>query len=234
MSIPLVKVPRYQMTLPFTKKVVDYRPFLVKEEKLLIMAKDSGDREMIIRTVGDVVRDCTEGVVDADTSPMFDVQYAFLAIRGKSVGEEIEYFLVCGKCGHRTTAVTRIDDFKLIVNESHSPNVPIDEEVRLLMKYPTLHHFNIMFGETENDENVDAIVIDCVDSIITKDEVIKTKADNRQDVQTFIEGLLPTQYDKVESFFATMPLLQCSKEYQCERCGTDNDVAIGGINNFFV
>lgn len=235
MSIPLVKVPRYQMTLPLTKQVVDFRPFLVKEEKLLIMAKDSGDREMIIRTVGDVVRDCTDGKVDADTSPMFDVQYAFLAIRGKSVGEEIEYFLVCGKCGHRSTAITKIDDFKLVVNESHTHNIAIDEEVRLTMKYPTLHHFNRLFGETENEEaNVDAIVIDCIDSMITPDEVIKVKSDNHVDVQVFLDGLLPTQYDKIESFFVTMPMLQCSKEYSCDRCGVENIVIIGGINNFFV
>jgi len=235
MSIPLVKVPRYQMTLPLTGEVIDYRPFLVKEEKLLIMAKDSGDRQMIIRTVGDIVRDCTDGKVDATIHPMFHVEYAFLEIRGKSVGEEIEYYLVCGKCGHKTTTYTKVDDFKLLTHEGHTNNVVVNEEIRLTMKYPTFEDFVTLFGDKEEDlPNVDAVVAKCVDTMITKDEVIKVTRDNRGEMKDFIDNMLPEQYTKLEQFFATMPVLQCEKEYTCDRCGTDNVVNIGGINNFFV
>ncbi len=235
MSIPLIKVPRYQMTLPSTGETVNYRPFLVKEEKLLIMAKDSGDKQMIIRTVGDIVRDCTDGKVDVDTSPMFDVQYAFLAIRGKSVGEDLEYFLVCGKCALKTQTFTKVEDFKLVKTEGHSPIVVVDEETRLTMKYPTFTHFNKLFGESEEgDKNVDDIVAECVESLVTKEEVIKITKDNLGDMEAFIDGMLPSQYDRLEKFFDTMPMFQCTKEYQCARCGADNVVHIGGINNFFV
>lgn len=235
MSIPLIKVPRYQMILPFTGEVIDYRPFLVKEEKLLIMAKDSGDKNMIIRTVGDVVRDCTDGKVDAHIHPMFHVEYAFLEIRGKSVGEEIEYYLVCGKCGHKKTTFTNVGDFKLLEHENHSNNVVINEEVRLLMKYPTFENFVELFGDNEDSSpNVDAVVAKCVDTMITADEVIKITADNIGEMRDFLDNLLPEQYNKLEHFFSTMPVLQCEKDYTCDRCGTENVVNIGGINNFFV
>lgn len=235
MSIPLVKVPRYQMTLPFSGEVVDYRPFLVKEEKLLVMAKDSGDKGLIIRTVGDIVRDCTDGKVDSSVSPMFDVQYAFLALRGKSVGEDIEYFLVCGKCGFKTTALTKSEEFKLIQTAGHSNTVIVDDEIRLTMKYPTFDHFMKIFGETEDGQiDVDGVVDECVDTMITREEVIKITKDNIGDLRAFIDSMLPAQYDRLEKFFETMPVFQCSKEYQCERCGTNNVVNIGGINNFFV
>ena len=235
MSIPLIKVPRYQMILPSTGEVIDYRPFLVKEEKLLIIAKDSGDKDMIIRTVGDVVRDCTDGKVDADMSPMFDVQYAFLSIRGKSVGEEIEYFLLCGKCALKTPTLTKIDDFQLKRVEGHSNTVVVNEEIRLTMKYPTFDLFSKIYGDSEEEAaNIDEAVSKCVDTMVTKDEVIKITKDNIQDMRDFIDGMLPVQYDRLERFFETMPVLQCSKEYQCGRCGADNVVIIGGINNFFV
>lgn len=235
MSIPLIKVPRYQMTLPFTGEVVNYRPFLVKEEKLLVMAKDSGDKAMILRTVGDIVRDCTDGKVDIDTSPMFDVQFAFLSIRGKSVGEEIEYFLVCANCALKTPSLTKVSDFQLVQDAGHNNIVTIDEETCLTMKYPTFAHFNVLFGETEEENGVvDSIVAECVDSMVTKEEVIKITKDNVEDLQAFIDGLLPTQYDRIEKFFDTMPIFQCVKEYQCDKCGTNNVVTIGGISNFFV
>jgi hypothetical protein len=223
------------MTLPFTGEVVDFRPFLVKEEKLLVMAKDSGDRQMIIRTVGDIVRDCTDGKVDANIHPMFHVEYAFLEIRGKSVGEEIEYFLVCGKCGHKTTTFTKVEEFKLLKHEGHTNNVVVNEEIRLTMKYPTFEDFVLLFGDTEEDSpHVDAVVARCVDTMITKDEVIKITRDNRGEIQEFIDNMLPEQYSRIEQFFATMPVLQCEKEFTCEKCGTDNEVNIGGISNFFV
>ena len=235
MSIPLVKVPRYQMTLPFSGEVVDYRPFLVKEEKLLVMAKDSGDKGLIIRTVGDIVRDCTDGKVDSNVSPMFDVQYAFLQLRGKSVGEDIEYFLVCGKCGFKSTTLTKSDEFKLIQTAGHSNTVMVDENIRLRMKYPTFDHFLKLFGESEDDEaNIDAVVEECVDTMVTEEEVIKMTVDNRGDLRKFIDSMLPAQYDRLERLFDTMPMFQCNKEYQCEKCGTNNIVNIGGINNFFV
>jgi hypothetical protein len=223
------------MTLPFTGEVVDYRPFLVKEEKLLIMAKDSGDRQMIIRTVGDIVRDCTDGKVDANIHPMFHVEYAFLEIRGKSVGEEIEYYLVCGKCGHKSTTFTKVDDFKLLKQEDHTNTVMVNEEIRLTMKYPTFEHFVKLFGDTEESSpNVEAVVAECVDTMITKDEVIKMTRDNVEEMKDFIDNMLPEQYSRLEQFFSTMPVLQCEKEYTCDRCGTENVVNIGGINNFFV
>lgn len=235
MPIPLVKVPRYQMTLPLSGEVVDYRPFLVKEEKLLVMAKDSGDKGLIIRTVGDIVRDCTDGKVDSKVASMFDVQYAFLALRGKSVGEEIEYFLVCGKCGFKTTSLTRSDEFKLIQTAGHSNIVVVDESIRLTMKYPTFEHFLKLFGETESGEpDIDGVVEECVDTMVTEEEVIKITKDNIWDLGKFIGSMLPAQYDRLEKFFETMPVFQCSKEYQCERCGTNNIVNIGGVNNFFV
>lgn len=233
MPIPLIKVPRFTMILPFSGKEVEYRPFLVKEEKVLLMAKDSEDHDLIVKTVGDIVRDCTDGVVDANRDPMFDVQYAFLQIRGKSVGEDIEFYLICGECAHKVTTITSVNDFTLLKQFGHSNIIDLDGNTKLTMKYPTFAHFRRLFELTETEQIYD-VVADCIDTMVTDEEVIKIDKNNHMEVRAFLDNLLPEQYEKIENFFTTMPVLQYYKEYVCEKCERVNAITINGINNFFV
>lgn len=221
------------MTMPFSEQVVSYRPFLVKEEKILLMAKDSDDTDNIINTISDIVRDCTDGAVDPDTSSMIDAQYAYLQIRGKSIGEAIEYYLVCGKCSFKTPTTTNVNDFQLQRQIGHSNVVVLDASMKLTMKYPTLHHFRKLFS-TNDDSLIYDVIAECIESMTTDEEVTIIDKNNRIEIRAFLENLLPDQFKRIEQFFTTMPILQFSKEYVCSKCNEPNTVNINGIKNFFV
>lgn len=233
MTIPLIKVPRYKMTLPFSKEVVEYRPFLVKEEKILIMAKESQDANTIIEAMGDVVRDCTGGKIDVNNDPMFDVQYAFLQIRGKSIGEEIEYFLRCGKCDNKTTTSTNVNDFTLQTHLGHSNVIKLDHTTTVTMRYPTFNHFIKLFDNDEELRNIYEVVAECIKTIVTDEEVTEVKKEDKKEMVQFVDNLLPEQFERLEQFFTTIPILQYTATYVCGECGETNHVRVDGINNFF-
>jgi len=227
----MIKVPKFKMTLPYTKQEIEFRPFVVKEEKLLIMANDSSDYESALSAMGDIVSNCTFGALDIDKTPMFDVQHAFLQIRGKSIGEEIDFFLICGTCKEKRETKIRVDEFKLLTQPGHSCDITLSEGYVVKMKHPTFRHFAKLY-ETDDDESVYDVVAECIEEISTPEETFMNTGRNISELREFVDNLTPEQFAKMETFFDTMPVLEHTIEYQC-KCGADNTITINGISNFF-
>jgi hypothetical protein len=232
MPIPVIAVPRYTTTLPFTKKDVTFRPYLVKEEKLLIMANEANDQEFLIRTIGDVVRDCTAGVIDITKDAMFDVQHVFLQIRGKSQGETVQFISTCPACNAQYPSSMHVNDFALKTTPGHTNVIALSDDHKVQMRYPTFNHFLRLYSDDAKDSDIFEVVAECIDKIFTDEEVFVNTPEEKESVLEFIEMLTPEQFDRLESFFATMPILQYSQTFTCE-CGQKNTVVIDGIHNFF-
>lgn len=232
MTIPMIKVPTFTMTLPFSKDEVKFRPYVVREEKLLIMAAESQEQSTIVNQVGDIVKECTFGKIDIASAPMFDVQHAFLQIRGKSVGETFELYLICGSCEHKTPTNIHSDSFVLQTTEGHTNKLALADGFTVVMRYPTISHYGSLFGSTD-DSDVFDVIAECVESIYTQDEMFTNTGDNKKDIVAFLGDLTPEQFEIIESFFLTMPVLKTSIEFTCTGCGKENVVHVDGINNFF-
>jgi hypothetical protein len=230
MSIPQIRVPSFDLTLPVNHRKIKYRPFLVKEEKILIMASESEGYEDLINAVGDVVRSCTFGAVDADTDPLFEVQHAFLHIRGKSIGETIDFGLICGECNHQLPATVNVDEFTVRTTQGHTPKIDLGNGMGILMRYPTFRHFKILHDSVDS-EDVYRVVGECIREIYTDEEV--TPAGDSDEMLEFVYSMTPAQMAEVQVFFATMPVLEKPIEFSCPQCNTVNEVVVDGINHFF-
>lgn len=233
MSIPMIKVPSYVMKLPFTHKEVKYRPYVVREEKLLIIANESDDIKIVMDTLGDIIKSCTFNELDIDTAPLFDVQHAFLQIRGKSIGENIEFNCICGECEARLPVNITVNDFSLKQTPGHSNKIQLDDNFHVIMKYPAFNHFVKLYVDDENENDVNGVIAECIESIYTKDEVFTRETTTVAEFREFIENLTLPQFEKLENFFVTMPILEKIIEYECKECNKQNKVSIDGITNFF-
>lgn len=235
MSIPVVKVPTFTMTLPLTGEVVSYRPFLVKEEKLLIMANEDGNIKEITNAVTQLVKDCTSDVMKPDTHSMFDIQYAFLQIRGKSISEEIPFYLICENegCGYKTETSVRIDQFQFRENPEHTNTIDLGVGIKVIMRYPSFEKYGLLYDRVEDDAVFD-VVASCIEKIVTEDEVyVNENKDTLAEVRGFLDSITPEQFSKLEVFFTTMPILEYVHPYTCKGCGIKNSVTIDGVRNFF-
>jgi hypothetical protein len=230
-NIPAVKIPTFDMTVPITGEKIKFRPFVVKEEKLLIMAAEADGYDDAMRAVKDVVLSCTFDKINADVEPLFVVQYAFLQIRGKSIGELIDFNLVCGTCKHETPHQLHIDDMKVETTEGHTNVVELGEGMTVTMRYPTFAHYTKFFGSGALDE-IFSVVAECIDTITTEEESYTNDGSDIPNLVGFLNDLTAAQFDKIETFFATMPVVRHTINYKC-KCGEKNQVVIDGITNFF-
>lgn len=232
MNIPMVKVPTYTMTLPYSKKEVKFRPYVVKEEKILIMARESDDNNSMLQAVGDIVRECTFGAIDIEKDPMFDIQYAFLQIRGKSIGEKFDFNCTCGECSVTIPVSVDVSEFVLSVTPGHTNKVELDENFKVILKYPTIKSFIKLYFD--NDENaIYEVVADCIETIYTNDEVYQNDGTDKKMFFDFLENLTVQQFEKLEKFFITMPIIQKDITFDCPKCSAKNRTLINGISNFF-
>lgn len=232
MNIPMVKVPTYTMTLPFSKTEVKFRPYVVKEEKILIMARESDNNESMIQAVGDIVRECTFGAVDIEKAPMFDVQYAFLQIRGKSIGEKFDFNVTCGGCKKVIPISVGVDEFTLAITPGHVNKIQLDENFTIVMKYPSIKSFIKLYFD-DNEQAIYDVVADCIETIYTDDEVYQNDGTDRKMFLDFLENLTVQQFEMLERFFITMPILQKDITFECPHCSEKNRTLINGVSNFF-
>lgn len=235
MSILTNRAPRYHMTLPVTGEKIEFRPYLVKEEKNLILAKESEDIDNIVTSVKDIIRECTFGSIDVEIAPLFIMQYAFLQIRAKSVGEQFEFSTICGSCDHSLLSTINISDFKVIETPGHTTKITLGDGRFVTMRYPSMENFMWLF---ENDEKGQIqstfdIIADCI--VAVSDEVTHlTRADlTKQDLEQFVDELTPEQFEGFVKFITTMPVLRYATEFDCPSCNTTNQFTIDGINHFF-
>lgn len=230
--LPKFAIPQYTLTLPSSGATVSYRPFTMREQKLLLLALESEREIEMLQAVHTIVDACTEGKLNAATSPMFDIQYSYLQIRAKSVGEIQDFLLICGECGFKKQHT--LDLTKIVVDTlpGHTKKISLSDSMGVIMRYPTIEHLNVLL--TNDREQVYQIVASCIESIYDGDEVYPTDNEDRKTVLEFINNLTLPQYEGIQNFFRTMPVLRHEIKYVCPSCSKEVIVNIEGIESFFV
>lgn len=227
-------LPTFETTLPITKQKVTFRPFVMKEEKLLLLASESGDKNSILRALNEAVVACTSGVVSCDSHPMVDVQKLFLEIRGKSVGEIIEFNLICGNCKHTLPSSLDINEVSVLQSEYHTNKIELSPELNVTMRYPKIEHLAILSAADASVDDIYNVVADCIESIQTNEEVYNRENSTDADFREFIDNVTTTQFEMLKLFFDTMPVIHHDIRFVCTKCSRNNVVNVNEIVNFFV
>ena len=238
MPLPKIATPTYELELPSTKQTINYRPFLVKEEKLLVLALESEDNKQITTAIKAVIKNCiiTKGI-KVEKLPTFDIEYLFLNIRGQSVGEEVEVNVICPDDEQTQVPVTiLIDDIKVKENEEHTKQVKVDNTLMMEMKYPSLDEFiqsNFDFKEENNMERSFDLIGGCIDKIYNEEEVWSTADCTKKEVKEFLEQMNSSQFKEIEKFFDTMPKLSYEIEVTNPKTKKKSSVVLEGLSSFF-
>lgn len=238
MALPIQSTPVYTLTIPSTKQEVKYRPFLVKEEKALMVAQQSENQTVMLDTLKEVLKNCIKTPVNIDEFAMFDFEYIFSQIRAKSVGENVELIVRCDVCPddeEKARVKLTFDLTKLEVEfpEGHSKKIPLFGDVGIVMKYPSLNMVDKLQGLTADAKTVFDVIISCVDYIYDSEEVHYAKDTSKEELMEFFENLTQDQFKKVQEFFETMPKLSKHVSYDCPVCGHHHDKVVEGLNSFF-
>jgi len=241
MPLPKISTPTYELELPSTGKKIKYRPFLVKEEKVLILALESQNVKQITTAIKDVLKDCilTRGI-KVESLPSFDIEYIFLNVRGKSVGEAIDLVVTCSDDGETQVPVKiYVDEIQVQKDSEHNQEIMLDGEIALKMKYPSLDQFiknNFDFSSDESESTIEKsfdIIASCIDSVYTKEEAWSASDCTKKELIEFIEGMNTDQFKKIEKFFETMPKLSHTFEVTNPKTKVKNTVTLEGLTSFF-
>ena len=241
MPLPKIATPTYELVLPSTGKTIKYRPFLVKEEKILILALESQSTKEITNAIKQVLKDCiaTKGV-KVEELPTFDIEFIFLNVRGKSVGESLDLIITCGDDGETQVPVTVfIDQIKVEEDPEHKRDIQLDTDLVLRMKYPSLDQFiktNFDFSSEQSSSSIDRsfdIISSCIDVIFNAEESWSAADSTKKELTDWIETLTPNQFKEIEKFFDTMPRLSHTVKVTNPKTKVESDVALEGLTSFF-
>ena len=240
MPLPKIATPSYELELPSTGKTIQYRPFLVKEEKLLVIALESEDIKQITNAIKAVIRSCilTKGI-KVETLPTFDIEYLFLNIRGKSVGEDISVNLTCPDDNEtQVTVDVNLDDIKVEKSDDHTNQIKLDTNLMMELKYPSLNEFiknNFDPNDTSKNpmEQSFDLVGSCIDKIYNEDEVWVAADCTKKEITDFLDSMNSNQFKEVENFFETMPKLSHTVKVVNPKTKVESDVVLEGLASFF-
>ena len=241
MPLPKINTPTYDLTLPSNKKKIRYRPFLVREEKILVLAMESNDQKQITDAIIQIIGDCLiTKTVDVTKLPTFDIEYLFLNVRSKSVGETVEVNVTCPDDGKTTVETSiNIDDIKVVKDKDHKVIVQLDDKYSMKLKYPTLDQFvenNFDFDMAEPKESVSAamsMLSTCIDMIYDDQESWDASDSSKEELDEFIDQLNTKQFQQVEQFFRTMPKLSHKLKVTNPKTGVESEVVLEGLVSFF-
>lgn len=233
MALPKIDVPTFKMKIDSLGKDYKFRPFLVKEEKILVMASESSDSSDMLHAAQQVITNCSFGKIDGEKLPMFEVQKVFLTLRSQSVGNIIELKAKCGECDTSNDVFLDIDEIQIIREPSHSNRVQLNNDIVIEMGYPSVEEVAAL---ARAEENMDIYIVaaNSIDKIYTSDETIDFQSSPPNERIEWIENLSPDQFGKIKNFFETMPQLYHTLEFKCNQCKKDNYLVIDGYENFFV
>ena len=237
MALPINTAAQYSLVIPSTGERVKYRPFLVKEEKALLLAQQSEDPITMVETLKNIIASCVTGDYKVDNLATFDLEYIFTQIRGKSVGETVELLFPCDVCEDEKAKVKiSFDITKIQVEKSpeHNKKIELFGDVGVLMKYPTID----IIKKLENIDNANLdeafnIIIECIDAVYDSSQVYHAKEQSREELLQFLNNLSSEQFSKVQKFFETMPKMSHAVDYKCPVCGTEHHKVLEGLNSFF-
>ena len=234
MTLPVLNNPNYEMELPSTGEKIEYRPFLVKEQKILMMAMESKDTSAQAKAVVDIIRNCTFGKIDdkVEGLPTFDIEYMFLQIRQKSVGETVEITVTCPDDGETKVPVTvNLEDINVVKTEGHTNNVMITDKIGMSMKYPTMKQImGYDITKLDSMEGTFGIIQDCLENIFDENNVYDEMSD--KELTEFIEQMTTDQFQRVTQFFTTMPKLKHTVKVTNPNTGVENEIVLEGMQSF--
>ena len=238
MPLPKIATPTYELELPSTGATVKYRPFLVKEEKVLVIALESEDNKQITTAIKAVLKSCilSKGI-KVESLPTFDIEYLFLNIRGKSVGEDLEVNIICPDDNKTQVPVTiALDEIEVQRDDNHTNKIKVDESIMMEMKYPSLDQFiknNFDFNDKNMMDQSFDLIATCIDKIYTEDEVWATADCTKKEMRDFLEQMNSNQFKEIEKFFETMPKLSHSISVTNPKTKVESEVVLEGLASFF-
>ena len=248
MGLPTIAVPEYTLKIPSSGKEVKYRPFLVKEEKILLLAMESNKVEEIITATQTIIENCVYGDIDVNEMPTFDIEYIFLQLRAKAKGEVLDLKYKCPKCELDISLAIDIDEIKVVQeNKEHTKDIKLTEELGVMMKYPNLSLQTTIAHETDNKTDIDKLfntVVACIDYIYDQETTYPSKDHTNKEMIDFLESLTDGQFQKMSKFFETSPVLKHDVELHCtnkikgkgkekKECGYKETKTLEGLNSFF-
>jgi len=238
MPLPKISTPTYELELPSTSQKIKYRPFLVREEKLLVIALESEDTKQITTAIKTVIKNCIETKgVKVELLPTFDIEYLFLNIRGKSVGEEIEVNIICPDDEETAVSVKiDVDSIQVQKNSKHNNKIKLDDSIVMEMKYPSLDQFiksNFDFTENNTMDRSFELIASCIDKIYTEEEVWASGDVTKKELLEFLEQMNSSQFKEIEKFFETMPKLSHTIKVKNPNTEVESEVTLEGLSSFF-
>lgn len=236
MALPKVNVAKYEMVIPSTGQAVKYRPYLVAEEKILMIAMESGDQKQILSAISDVIEACVEGDIKASNLAMFDIETIFLNLRSKSVGESVDINIECQQegCNETIQQHINVEDIKLPEVDESRRIVQLTPDIGITLKYPAFEDVTSLDPEDmENIEGLMKLVKNCLDTIFTEDEVYEASSHSDKELDEFLGNLSSDQFLKINEFFTSMPSLVYNLKFDCGKCNCANEIELRGIQSFF-
>lgn len=236
MALPKLNVPKYKLKLPSDGRTVNYRPFLVKEEKILLLATETGEQSDIVVAIKNIIKDCTD-IKDVESLATFDIEYVFLQIRTKSVGESVDISITCPDDNETTVAVSiPLDDIKVVKDRKHKSEIKLSDEIIITMGYPNLESFVSMNFADEGESGIDQVfqmAVSCMKTIADAEQVYDCADSTKQELLEFLEQLNSAQFVKIQEFFETMPKLTHTVKVTNPNTGVESEVVLEGLASFF-
>ena len=233
MALPKLNTPTYELVLPSTNEKIKFRPFLVKEQKVLLIAQESNDDEQVANAMGHLVKECTFGKVNPDTAPMFDIEYLFLRIRGKAVGETVELSVTCPDDEEtKVRAKVNLDEINVQMTAEHTNEIKLSDSIKMFLRYPLLSDMKGVIGDVGDIERVFAILKKCINEIHHGDKIYNRVDITDKELEEFIDSMTNDQLQTVMDFFDTMPKLRHAVKVTNPKTKVKSEVVVEGLQSF--
>jgi hypothetical protein len=242
--LPKIDVPIYETKLISNGQTIRYRPFLVKEQKLFLMAAESDDVNDTINAIKQVIQNCVLDDIDVENMATFDIEHLFIQLRARSVGEVVQLNYNCNNkvkdeegekiCGGKVQFDLNVLEIQPTKNSEHSNKIAINNKMGIVMKYPTFKTVNKLDVNSNDMEQILDVIIGCIDYIYDDEKLYYAKDSSKQELVEFIENLTQTELEKIQKFFDTLPKFKKDLHFKCGKCGYEEDILVEGIQNFFV
>ena len=232
MALPkLNDLPSYSLVIPSSKRQVNFRPFLVKEQKILLLAMESQEEKQILQAISDTLKSCIEEEITDRELATFDIEYMFTQIRAKSVGETTNLNLTCSKCEEVNEVKINLSEINIKLNDNNV--IKLNDQYSLLMRYPSYHDvIDAAGGESSVTDEIMKLCKLCLDKILTEEEQISVADESEEEIQQFLDSLTTEQFDKIVNFVMNLPKLTKDVTYDCSSCGEKNNIIVEGLQNF--
>lgn len=238
--LPKLDVPIYETKLISTGETIRYRPFLVKEQKLFLMANESDDSKETINAIKQVLRNCILDEIDIENMATFDIEYVFLQLRARSVGEVVNLKFTCNntveedkKCSNTVNVDVNVLEIEPTLNPEHTSKIQISEKIGVVMKYPTFNSVDILGLDTDNMDEILNVIISCIEYIYDEDQIYYAKDTPKKELVEFVENMKQSDLEKISKFFDTLPKIKKEIDFDCKKCGYSEKIMLEGVQSFF-